>query len=149
MGRGIDISVSCRGDYIKDGAYFPSADPNSADIKNNFSEDEISEMLFISKQMKKFGCLRFQKNMDIILFYRRRNRILHTRPGVAFSINGTNPNDVDNEILNEFQPFLKINNGWYMSRQLVYGGIRGDIKMSLPKSLIDHSLRTEGLEDRK
>lgn len=61
-----DIRISCRGDYIKDGAYFPAIDPNGADIKNDFSEDEISEMLLLSKQMKKFGCLRFQRNMDII-----------------------------------------------------------------------------------
>lgn len=142
-----DISILCRGDYIKDGAYFPAIDPNSADIKNNFSKDEISEMLLLSKQMKKFGCLRFRRNIDIVLFYKLRNRILPTRPGVAFSINGTNPNDVDNEIVNEYKPFLKINNGWYMSKQLVYGGIREDIKMSLPKSLIDHSLRAEGLGD--
>jgi len=144
-----DISVSWRGDYVKNGIYFPAIDPNSVDMKNKFSENEISEMLLLSKQMKKFGCLRVQRNMDIVLFYKRRDRILPTRPGVAFSIDGINPNNIDNEILNEYKPFLKINNGWYMSRQLVYGGIRGDIKMSLPKSLIDHSLRTAGLGDRK
>jgi len=141
-----DICVSWRGHYIKDEAsYFSTIDSNSADIKNNFSEDEISEMLLLSKQMKKFGCLRFQRNMDIILFYKRRNRILPTRPGVAFSINGINPNDVDSEIVNAYKPFLKINNGWYVSRQLVYGGLIRTTKKSLPKSLIDHSLRTEGL----
>lgn len=142
-----DIRISWRGYYTKDGANFSTIDPNSVDMKNNFSENEISEMLLLSKQMKKFGCFRVQRNMDIVLFCKRRNRILPTRPGVAFSINGTNPNSVDSEILNEYKPFLKIYNGWYMSRQLVYGGIRGDIKMSLPKSLIDHSLRTSGLGD--
>ena len=142
-----DIRVSWRGDYVKDGSYFPAIDPNSMDIKNDFSEDEISEMLLLTKEMKKFGCFRFERNMDIILFYKRRNRILPTRPGVAFSINGVNPNDVDSEILNEHKPFLKIHNGWYMSRHLVYGGIRGDMKTSLPKSLIDHSLRKDGLRN--
>jgi hypothetical protein len=142
-----DISVSWRGYYIKDGANFSTIDSNSTDIKNNFSEEEISEMLLLSKQMKKFRCLRLQKDNDVILFYKRRNIVLPTRPGIAFSINGINPNDVDNEILNEYKPFLKINNGWYMSRQLVYGGLIRATKKSLPKSLIDHSLRTEELGD--
>lgn len=141
-----DIRVSWGGYYTKDEAsYFSTIDSNSVDIKNNFSEDEISEMLLLSKQMKKFGCLRFQRNMDIILFYKRRNRILPTCPGIAFSINGINPNDVNSGIVNEHKPFLKINNEWYVSRQLVYGGLIRTTKKSLPKSLIDHSLRTEGL----
>lgn len=138
-----DISVSWVGQYTKDGAYFPIIDSNRVDIRKNFSEDEISEMLLLSKQMKKFGCIKFRRYMDIILFYKRRNRVLPTRPGVAFSINSTNPNNIDSDIINEYKPFVKIANGWYVSRHIVYAGIRGDIKKSLPKSLIDHSLRTE------
>ncbi|TKJ36021.1 MAG: hypothetical protein CEE38_13530 [Planctomycetes bacterium B3_Pla] len=137
-----DITVSWFGHYRKGRAIFPGADSNEVNVREHFSEDEISEMLLLSKQMKKFGCIRFRRSGDIVLFYRHRNRILPTRPGVVFSINGRNPNDVDSGIVNEHKPFLKINNEWYVSRQLVYGGLRGDIKMSLPKSLIDHSLRT-------
>lgn len=135
-----DIIVTCWGHYAKDGSYFPRIDPNGTEMKNNFSEDEISEMLLLSKQMKKFGCLRFIKDNDIILFYSRRNSIIPTRPGVAFSISGINPNDVDSETVNSYKPFLRIEDRWYMSKHLVYGGLRGDKRMSLPKSLIDHSL---------
>ncbi|MHC4118523.1 MAG: hypothetical protein ACYSWO_13570 [Planctomycetota bacterium] len=141
------ITVSRAGHYLKDGAHYPSLHSNGLDTEDVFSEDEISEMLLLSEQMKKFGCLRFQKNMDFILFYKRRNRILPTRPGVAFSINGRNPNDIDDEVINEHKPFFQIANEWYSSRHIVYAGIRGDVKSSLPKSLIDHSLKTEGLEN--
>ncbi len=140
-----DITVSWVGHYRKGTALFPSIDSDEVNVREHFSEDEISEMLFLSKQMKELGCIRFRRSGGIVLFYRRRNMLLPTRPGVVFSTNGINPNDIDDDIVNEHKPFFQIADGWYSSRQIVYGGIRGNIKASLPKSLIDHSLRTDGL----
>lgn len=141
-----DISVSWVGYYTKGEACYPNVDSNGVSLQEHFSENEIREMLMLSKQMKKYGCIRFRTSKDVVLFYKHSNWILPTRPGIAFSINGTNPNDVDSDVINEHKPYLWISDGWYASKRLVYAGVRGDIRKSLPKSLIDHSSRTEGLD---
>ena len=137
--------------------------------KEFFSESEISEMEILAKQLHSINCQKFRRDNDIVLFYRTLTpippapktpyglfsylprvayailRILPLGPGVAYSLNGKNPNEIGNDELNAAKPFIHISGNWYMSRKLVLRGVRSDVQFSIPKSLIDHSLRIGGL----
>jgi len=111
-----DIRLSWVGRVaIKDGTYLLGRDFDKEKLGEYFSDEDISEMLKLSHGLKKLHCIKFMSNNDIVLFYNYRNKILPTRPGVAFSLNGENPNKIDSEILNQCKPFIEIGNDWYMS----------------------------------
>jgi hypothetical protein len=115
----------------------------------NFSRDEEDELNKISQGFMGVGCMRAEKYMSYVLFISKRNYIMPTRPGVLYSLDGSNPNSIDDEILNVNKPFVPIKEKWYMSRLLVTSLFRKiDAKVPLPKSYIDHSLQdpNPGLE---
>lgn len=114
--------------------------------KGFFTESDIANVSEISQRLYKIKYVRFQKEYDLVLFYRRANRILSTRPGIVYSLNGKNPNEIDNEVINNAKPFTKITGNWYASRKLLLRGPRSDIPTSIPKSLFDHSLRIDGID---
>jgi len=128
-------------------------------LRKLFSEDEIIEIEKIAKQLHSVDSVAFQIDNDMLLFYKfdnnilpsitpppaQRISILPTRPGVLYSLNGSNPNEVDSEAVNANKPFIKIHGNWYMSRHLILAGTREDTHISIPKSLFDYSLRTESL----
>ena len=122
-----------------------------------FSEEEIIEMETLCHQLYKVRCVQFLRHNDMLLFGKMASSILPldpgflyafdpVSPGVLYSLNGKNPNEIDSEILNDCKPFIKIHGDWYMSRRLIWAGPRSEHHVSIPKSLIDHSLRTEGLD---
>ena len=121
-----------------------------------FSEEEIIEMETLCHQLYKVRCVQFLRHNDMLLFGKMASSILPldpgflyafepVGPGVLYSLNGKNPNEIDSEILNDCKPFIKISSDWYMSRHLIWAGPRSEYRVSIPKSLIDYSLRTEGL----
>lgn len=103
-------------------------------------EDELSN---IPSELGRVGCLFTIKDGSYVAFIIKRNYILPRCPGVLYSLDGRNPNEVDDEFLNTYKPFKQIKGRWYMSRRLVASTYRSiDAESPLPKSsLIDHSLR--------
>ena len=97
------------------------------------------------------GCVKVEKNSDIVLFYKvnsifQENPFLFYGHGVAYSLNGEDPNKIESGTLKRHKPFIKISNNWYVSRRLLLGGPRADMLTSIPKALIDHSLKIDGID---
>lgn len=118
-------------------------------MRKVFTKDELSEMKsFWRRLSRELSALKFQKAQrdgNMLLFYTNGNSILPVPPGVLYSLDGENPNTIDSELLNASKPFIRISGDWYMSRHLVLVGRRANIPIYNPKSIIDHSLRIEGL----
>ena len=103
------------------------------------------ELIRISRGLKEVGCVFAEMKDSYVLFMSRLNYILPTSPGVLYSLDGQNPNEIDDEFLNNKKPFMLIKDRWYMSRWLVAFPSRGFYtKRPLPRSLIDRSLRDPG-----
>ena len=113
------------------------------------SKDELSEMEALwkrlSKELSSSKTRKVQRDGNMLVFYTNGNSILPVPPGVLYSLDGENPNTIDSELFNASKPFISISGDWYMSRRLVLVGRRADIPIYNPKSIIDHSLRIEGL----
>jgi len=114
--------------------------------KDFFTESNVDILPSLFHQLDSIRFLQFQRECDMVLFYKKANRILPTHPGVAYSLNGENPNEIEAEALDALKPFTKIVGNWYVSRKLLLRGPRSDIPTSIPKSLIDHSLRIDGID---
>jgi len=107
-----------------------------------FSKDAIVEMDRIQGGMRSIGCRWAKRENDMVLFVKlKSNFIFPNRPGVLCSLEGRNPNETDNPILNTNKPFIQIADNWYMSRHLVMSTRRGKSDRPIPKSLIDCSLQ--------
>lgn len=120
-----------------------------SEMNKGVPKDESSEMKALwSRLSKELRALKFQKTQrdgNMLLFYNNANSILPVPPGVLYSLDGENPNTIDSELLNASKPFIRISGDWYLSRRLVLVGRRLNISIYNPKSIIDHSLRIEGL----
>jgi hypothetical protein len=124
-------------------------------VKEAFSKDEKMKMEELSRQLGRIKCHKFQREDDMVLFYRMAwyspplldNRsFLPVAPGVLYSLSGKNPNEISSEVLNVSKPFIHITGNWYISRRLNLKGMRLDTLYSVPKSLIDRSLQIDGVE---
>jgi hypothetical protein len=157
--------VSTTGDHF----YLLRSSSPYEKTKEFFSEDEVIEMEKLAKQLHSIKCHKFRRDHDIVLFYKTLTpvppapgtikelyayllfagstiiRFLPDAPGVAYSLNGSNPNEMDSAVLNAAKPFTRITGNWYTSRRLALAGIRSERPVCIPKSLIDHSLRTDGI----
>jgi hypothetical protein len=125
-------------------------------VREVLTEQEIAEILNLCHQLFEIRCVLFKRDNDTLLFYKWKisglpvdplelTYVIPIGPGVLYSLNGENPNEIESKILNEAKPFIKIAGNWYTSRRLMLAGPRSDIQASIPKSLIDHSLRIEGI----
>lgn len=109
-----------------------------------FSKDAIVEMDRIQEGMHSIGCRWAKREEDMVIFVKlKSNFIFPNRPGVLYSLEGRNPNETDNPILNTNKPFIQIADNWYMSRHLVMSTRRGQSDRPIPKSLIDCSLQAK------
>lgn len=118
---------------------------DSATGQAGFSADEDGELIRISRIFRRVGCVRAEKYGSYVVFMPKPNYILPTSPGVLYSLDGRNPNEVDDEFLNSKKPFMLIKDRWYTSRWLAicpYPRIAGEWR--LPKSFIDRSTRDPG-----
>lgn len=112
-----------------------------------FSMDEDYELTRISQGFRQVGCVRAEKYSSYVVFMHMPNYILPTSPGVLYSLDGRNPNEVDDDFLNSKKPFFPIKDRWYTSLWLAVNPLptMGGEKWRLPKSfLIDRSLRDPG-----
>ena len=120
--------------------------PNLVPARKFFSKDELDTVKHLSKQLEKIKCHKFQRDNNMVLFYTMTVYFPPITPGVLYALDGENPNKIDSEVLNAAKPFNKVAYNWYMSRKLVLLGPRSDIQTSIPKALIDHSLRMDGID---
>lgn len=127
---------------------------HSIALKDVLSEEQINELIDLSKKIRRVRCHKVQRVNNTVIFYKTGNRnfpqdiflILPKSPGVLYSLDGTNPNKIDIDVLNKAKPFFEITGNWYMSRYLMISVAgRNESQCSIPKSIIDHSLRTEEL----
>jgi hypothetical protein len=108
-----------------------------------FSEHDIDELRQLTGLMKQFRCIQVARRKDIVLFYQNRSMFLPTRPGVAYALDGENPNRIASKEVQELLPFIRVRNDWYCSRWLVLDGLRRCGPVRVPHSLIDHADRFE------
>lgn len=108
------------------------------------SPEEKLMKVHVYEKITKTRCLRIRGSKNMLLFYKNANYLL-PRPGVLYSLDGQNPNEIDSELLNSAKPFTKIYGNWYTSKKLVLRGPRTDVHTSIPKALIDNSLKIKGL----
>jgi len=110
-----------------------------------FTSDHITEMKFLLQQLSAVDCAKIQRSDNVILFYTATNGLI-VRPGVLYSIQGNNPNQINNSPVNENKPFIKIYENWYLSKHLILKQNRWAINPPVPESLIDHSLKIDNLD---
>lgn len=116
------------------------------DTEEYFTKEEIIKIRELRDKLYKVKCFQVQRVKDFVLFYKDANYILPVGPGVVYSLNGENPNESGRDALNAAKPFTRIAGNWYLSRKLMLQGPRTSHEEFNPKSLIDHSLRIEGLD---
>jgi len=115
--------------------------PRHSDAKKKagFGEKEFTFLIRLRDQLLNINCIQFERVDDTVLFYKNIYRIFPTGPGLAYSLNSSNPNESKNEILEKAKPFKKLTGNWYISRKLIIAGPRMDIKVEIPEPLIDLS----------
>jgi len=111
--------------------------------KKGFLWYEVDELTRISREFERVNCVRADKYSSYVVFFPRPNYVLPTSPGVLYSLDGSNPNDINDEFLNGKKPFKLIKEHWYTSKWLAVNPLptMGNEKWRLPNSLIDLSLR--------
>lgn len=126
-------------------------------LKEAFSEDEMIRIKELGRALDRIMCPKFQRCGSIVIFYKSANSLvtlvgpelynfLPQGCGLLYSLNGENPNEIDNEVFNAAKPFIHITGAWYMSRCLMLGGWGSKKSFCTPKSLIDHSLHLDGID---
>ncbi len=137
-----------------------SYSPRHVRVKEAFSEAERMKMEELRGGLSRIRCHKFQRDNDMVLFYRMKlpwlpcllldppdsHSFLPIAPGVLYSLNGENPNEISSEALNAGKPFVRVAGNWYMSRHLSLRGMRLDTRHYVPKSLIDRSLRIDEID---
>jgi hypothetical protein len=156
-----------RGDLSLTGRWRPSVSfggnsylPRHVRVKEAFSEAERMKMEELRGGLSRVRCHKFQRDNDMVLFYRMKlpwlpcllldpldsRSFLPIAPGVLYSLNGKNPNEISSEVLNAGKPFIQIAPNWYMSRYLSLRSMRLDKRHYVPKSLFDRSLRIDEID---
>ena len=116
----------------------------------------------IRKQCIQIMCPWFERRDNIVIFYKGNNpfipetakEIWHIWPsghGIAYSLNGQDPNQSDDPILVKYKPFVRIHGNWYLSRGLLTVGNGRNYTSISPISwtLIDRSLSLDGIDPNK
>jgi hypothetical protein len=86
-----------------------------------------------------------ERNKDLVLFYKYGNRIFPPGPGLAYSMSGGNPNNINIKQVNELKPFEHLTGNWYISHNMTFVGPWIDILIKMPKALIDRSKIINGV----
>lgn len=126
-------------------------------LKGVFPEQEIPRIINLRRKLMHIKCEKFKRHNDVLIFYKAATSnllaypkdilwLFPANPGVVYSLNGDDPNEVDSWVLSEARPFIRITGNWYMSKYLMLTGPRSDLHASIPESLIDHSLRIDGVD---
>lgn len=118
--------------------------------KKGFTAYEVDELERISRNFKRINCLSADKYGSYVVFMPTPNYVLPTSPGLLYSIDGWNPNDVDDPFFNRSKPFKLIKDRWYTSKRLALCPFcMSSVGWQLPNSYIDLSLYDPGSVSRK
>ncbi len=130
-------------------AYNPVADFHGFNDLGDITKEEYYQLTRdarpLASKLNGIMCYQLQRVNNIILFFKNANHILPSGPGVAYSLNGDNPNDLHGDEIDAAKPFTYIAGNWYTSKHLVLKGPRRSTRNPTPASLIDHSLQIEGI----
>jgi len=137
----------------------PSGVEVNSTLKTLRQIENEPETANISKQMVTIMCPRFERCDDVIIFYKGTSHFLpmtakeiwHVWPsghGVAYSLNGLDPNQSDDPILAKYRPYFRIHGNWYFSRGLLMTGNGRQYHSiaAISKTLIDSSLYLDGID---
>jgi len=136
----------------------PSEAAVNSSLKTLIQIENEPETTNISKKMVAIMCPRFERCNDVIIFYKGTNPFLpmtakeiwHVWPsghGVAYSLNGQDPNQSDDPILVKYRPYFRIHGNWYFSRGLLMTGNGRQYRLmgAISKTLIDRSLCVDNI----
>ncbi|MCP4259576.1 MAG: hypothetical protein GY774_19005 [Planctomycetes bacterium] len=129
--------------YIAKDTWLVHREFYSDELSKRFSEHDIGELRELAGLMRNFRCVKVARRKDIVLFYQRRNIFLPNRPGVAYALEGKNPNQMRSKEVQSLLPFIRVTNDWYCSRLLVLDALRRGGLVRVPRSLIDRATRFE------
>ncbi len=129
--------------YIAKDTWLVHREFDSDELSKRFSEHDIVELRELAGLMRNFRCVKVVRRKNIVLFYQCRNMFLPNRPGVAYALDGNNPNQMRSEEVQELLPFTRVTNDWYYSRLLVLDALRRGGLVRVPRSLIDRATRFE------
>jgi hypothetical protein len=126
-------------------------------LKGVLSDQEIHRLINLIRKLKGVKCEKFERHNDMFVFYKAATSnllaypedilwLLPPGPGVVYSLNGDDPNEIESQFLNVAKPYIRITDNWYISRHLMLAGSRSDMPASVPKSLFDHSLGIDGID---
>ena len=119
-----------------EGRFFTDDQRSREKLAKYFKQDEIEFITDLSKKLKKAGCSKAQKIDSVYLFITYNGLISPTPPGALYMSDIKDPNKINNENINQYKPFIRINDKWYFSRALVANWNRkSDAPIS--KSLFD------------
>jgi len=131
-------------------AYNPVADFHGINELRDITKEEYYQLTRdarrLASKLNDIMCYQLQRDNNILLFFKNANHILPSGPGVAYSLNGDNPNELNSDELNAAKSFTHIAGNWYTSKHLVLEGPRRSTRNPTPASLIDHSMQIEGID---
>lgn len=133
--------------YTAEGTWLVHREFDRDELSKRFSEHDIGELRELAGLMRHFRCVQITRLKDIMLFYQCRNMFLPNRPGVAYALDGNNPNQITSEDIQELSPFIHVTNDWYCSRRLVLDALRRRGLVQIPHSLIDRAAHVDHLNN--
>jgi hypothetical protein len=108
--------------------------------KGSFSGAEVCELVKLARDLRWANCVWAEKNGTCVTFVHRTTYILPMRPGVLYSLDGRNPNELPDGLIEKNRPYTLIGGNWYTSKGLVISPTMPGHAWRLPeRSLIDHS----------
>lgn len=111
--------------------------------KKDLTEVRVAELKKLCKKLYGVKCVRFARYNEFLVFYKVAYTSKVSGPGIVYSLNGLNPNEVDYKILNECKPFVNIAGNWYTSPNLMVTGPRCDKLCPLSDTLFENSLKID------
>jgi hypothetical protein len=140
-----DVTLSRWGDVGFGLSYLSLNDANSCSLfqgQYEVSATEVAQLKQLVKRFRRVGCQVAWKRGQVVLFIQHRNRIFPTSPGVLYSLNGEDPNQINDSKVALRKPFVPIAGQWYLSRRLVCPdrARAPETVTALPNSWLDRSL---------
>jgi hypothetical protein len=126
---------------VGDRFYMLDSSGAESELGKIITNDNVIKLKKIYQGLHQSGCYKAFRASDVVFFMNRPSAYRPRRFGVVYSIDGRNPNDLEEDKIKKYRPFIKITGDWYMSRGLERS-YRGLMPIPPPDtSLIDHSLQ--------
>lgn len=119
-------------------------DPMRISLAEHFSEDEIARIRHLCSQLDARSLRNIKRHDDMILFCSSWRFFFPDRPGVVYSLDGANPNQISHGPIGKYKPYTQIAPNWYTSRKLI--SRTDQANYAVPETLIDLSIWTADLK---